>query len=127
MAKGSIYQEALDDIQIGMITGESRDEIRHGVDKVAAEGAVYAKTLSPVGVDRDAAPGTFKESIISQQIPDKQAKGSPVPLPAAQIYSDAVEPDGHHYSQYVEYGSRGYKGAGVFGATQKYIQKQVNE
>jgi hypothetical protein len=119
MAGGSIYQEALEDIELGLHTGESRDEIRHGVDKVAADGAEYAKSLAPVGVDRDAAPGTFKESIISQQIPDKDH------LPAAQIYSDAVEPDGHHYSQYVEYGSRGYKGAGVFGATQKYIQKQV--
>jgi hypothetical protein len=120
MAGTSIYQEALDDINIGMRTAESREEIRHEVDHIAEQGAEYAKSLSPVGVDRDAAPGTFKESIISKQIPDKDG------LPAAQIYSDAVEPDGHHYSQYVEYGSRGYPGAGVFGATQKKIQKDVD-
>jgi hypothetical protein len=119
MAGGSMYREAFDDIELGMHTSEGREQIRHEVDEVAERGAQYAQSLSPVGVDRDAAPGTFKESIIAKQIPDKDG------LPAAQIYSDAVEPDGHHYSQYVEYGSRGYKGAGVFGATQKYIQKQV--
>jgi hypothetical protein len=118
-----IYEEAVGDIEIGLLKGETRDELRRGVDDIAAKGAAYATSLAPVGkaIDRDAAPGTFKNSIVWKQIPDQNS------MPAAQIYSDAIEPDGHHYSIYVEYGSRGHQGAGVFGATTKYIQHQVDE
>jgi hypothetical protein len=119
-----IYEEAVAEIKAKIMARDSIDaeDWRAQVMRVAEMGAEYARKTAPIGTaaEHDAAPGTFKDSIETRELPDRDG------MPAAQIYSDAVNPRGHHYSIYVEYGSRGHKGAGTFAATAKYIQRQVN-
>jgi hypothetical protein len=121
---GRIYDEAIADINVKIKDRDFVDveDWQAQVMRVAEMGAEYARKTSPIGTaaEHDAAPGTFQQSIITKRLPDRDG------MPAAQIYSDAVNPRGHHYSIYTEYGSRGHKGAGTFAATAKYIQKQVN-
>jgi hypothetical protein len=123
MAGASIYREALGEIELGVRSSEEQDEIRKKLDVVVDQAVKFAKDIAPVGqsVDHDAAPGTFRDSIVGKDMPDVDG------MPAAQIYSEAVNPAGHKYSIFVEFGSRGRRGHGTFASTRKYVQRMVRE
>jgi hypothetical protein len=89
------------------------EEIHKEVIRVAREAAEYARSIAPVyhGDDPRATPGSYRDSIRSEEVESKKSDGFEVPMPAARVITRSP------IANLLEFGTSKMPEFGVFSQT----------